>query len=410
MSITPASLPCPNLYITLEVPTVPEAEIDFLALPARPGVFAFEDDSGGTLALAITANLRRLIKVKLQPLPADESPSRRINFRESVRMVRAVGAGSLFEAEWIYLQLARERLPLVYQSMLDRWRGWFVEIDPEAPFPRWVKSNQPVMPTRQSGIACFGPIVDKHAAGRCLERLEDLFDLCRYHHILCEAPNANACAYKEMGRCPAPCDGTISLEAYREMIVQSIAYLQDGGESWRAEVQEQMQRASEDMQFERASELKRKLEVHDTIRKADVAWLRPLDAFRFLGVYPSEQKDWTRLFLVLGDRIEPWAEVPNKLQGDDLKRLTESIEQAIEDRTKGVEINSPENLGLVCRHLFMPRAKRKRGELMRLEEALQANKLAASLRRISKSSESENDRDDSFADQMMQEMPDAGSA
>ena len=29
----------------------------------------------------------------------------------------------------------------------------------------------------------------KHAAQRLVETLEDLFDLCRYHHILVQAPH-----------------------------------------------------------------------------------------------------------------------------------------------------------------------------------------------------------------------------
>ena len=39
-----------------------------------------------------------------------------------------------------------------------------------------------------------------------------LRDLCRKHDILVQAPTGQACVYHEMGRCPAPCDGSMTLE------------------------------------------------------------------------------------------------------------------------------------------------------------------------------------------------------
>src|SRR5947207_15818153 len=70
-----------------------------------------------------------------------------------------------------------------------------------------------------------GPVEDKHAAARLIELVEDLFDLCRYYNILLESPRGKACAYKEMGKCPAPCDGSIGIEHYRRMVEWSLSNL-----------------------------------------------------------------------------------------------------------------------------------------------------------------------------------------
>ena len=35
----------------------------------------------------------------------------------------------------------------------------------------------------------LGPLPDKDAAGRMIETVIDCFDLCRYHHILVQAPH-----------------------------------------------------------------------------------------------------------------------------------------------------------------------------------------------------------------------------
>ena len=69
----------------------------------------------------------------------------------------------------------------------------------------------------------------EHAAARLIQLVEDSFDLCRYYNILVESPNTKACAYKEMGKCPAPCDGTIPMSQYHQMIEQSVTAIVSPG-------------------------------------------------------------------------------------------------------------------------------------------------------------------------------------
>ena len=76
------------------------------------------------------------------------------------------------------------------------WRkSWWVGVERAGDFPRFRKTSQ----ISDERLAYVGPVRDKHAAQRLIESLEDLFDLCRYHEILVQAPRGKACAYKEMG-------------------------------------------------------------------------------------------------------------------------------------------------------------------------------------------------------------------
>src|SRR5205807_1860255 len=95
--------------------------------------------------------------------------------------------------------------------------AWFVHVNPDANFPRYTKT---IDLTTKTGVL-IGPVEDKHAAARLIQLAEDSFDLCRYYNILVESPNARACAYKEMGKCPAPCDGSITMDQYRAMVSAS---------------------------------------------------------------------------------------------------------------------------------------------------------------------------------------------
>lgn len=376
-------LPGPPLPIRLTLPSDPAEAIDLKPLPARPGVFALENETGATLALAITADVRRLVRARLAPPDEDAGPSRKIDFRGPARTVAATTVGSAFEADWAYLQLARQRLPHTYASLLDRWRGWFIHANPEADYPRFVKTNSPgAPPTGRTGVH-LGPISDKHAAQRGIELLHDLFDLCRYYHILVEAPNAAACAYKEMGKCPAPCDGSITMDEYRAMMRRAIDFAQTPIDEALAGLEIDMRRAGEALNFEEAERLRRRLETADELARPAFRFLDRLDQFRFLAVLPSERAEYVRLILVCGGWIEPLLDLPATAGGRDLEEVVSAIDRRLA-ATPGDALSeaSVQNIGLVCRYLFRPRKEKTAGEFLPIARGVSGEALSAALRRL----------------------------
>ena len=135
--------------------------------------------------------------------------------------------------------------------MLGFRLAWFVHVNPDARFPRYTKTKDLTIQTGQ----LVGPLEDKHAAARLIHLAEDSFDLCRYYHILVEAPRGKACAYKEMGKCPAPCDGSISMDQYRRMIQWSADTVVDSAPLIRDQT-ERMKSAAADLRFESAGKIK----------------------------------------------------------------------------------------------------------------------------------------------------------
>lgn len=380
--VEPGHLPTPPLEVSLDVPPPDSGgEIDFLALPTQPGVFLFENEAGGCLTLAITSDLRRLIRARLEP-GGNDRPTRRINFRHLTRRIRAITVGSAFEADWAYLQLARQHLPTTYAAMLDRWPAWFVHVNPETDFPRWTKTPRPFTPPTGESGRYFGPIPDKHAAARYIETIEDAFDLCRYYHILIEAPNASACAYKEMGRCPAPCDGTISMDAYRSMMTRASEFAARPLEEALAGVEKDMADAAGALDFERAERLKTFLQRLEPTKRTEFARVRALEDFAYLGLYPSERDTHARLFLILGGWITPFADVP--LDADDAaaRELASALNRRRESTPAQLRGSALENLGLVCRHLFRPKNDRRPGTLIDLDAGVDPARLRRALGKL----------------------------
>lgn len=325
-----------------------------LALPAKPGVLIIEDETGSTLALLQTADLRRAARGRLGPLDPEHARSRQADLRPIARRVLACTVGSAFESDWATLQLARLRLPHAYKSMLDRWQSWFLHIDADAKFPQWIKTAHP---TEARGVH-IGPMADKHAAARLREMLEDAFDLCRYHHILVQAPQGSACAYKEMGRCPAPCDGTVSMDHYRKQVGDSITFARSHAEA-RLNLERQMHEHAAAMNFEQASRCKSLLERTAICTRSEFTHVRDLQAFRYLAVLPGERQGSARIFAIVGGWISPIADVAS----DADTRLIDQVitaAHAVAPSQVNRHDEDIENIGMVCRHLLLPKVKAKR--------------------------------------------------
>lgn len=396
---------CPALDIQLHLPADGSfGEADAKALPAKPGVLAIEDDSSGTLALITTANLRRAALARLGPPPQEQPRSKKADLRGLARRILATTVGSAFEADWAYLQLARARMPHSYRHLLDRWQAWFIHCDPTERFPQWIKTGHPGTPPAGRAGNHIGPFGDKHAAHRFIEMLEDAFDLCRYHHILIQAPRGTACAYKEMGRCPAPCDGSVSMQQYLGQVCESIAFAQSPQNARRA-MEERMRQHSAALDFESARRCKVALDRTAGADRAEFAHVRDLRNFRFLAVLPAERNGWARLMLINGGWIEPLADLSCETAPPDLADVVEKC-SALPVREPDFGDVAIENIGLVCRHLLLPRAvaKRRRAEFLHLPDDTNPAALAKALMRIARGSphETESESESAPAEQELE--------
>jgi len=287
-------------------PAAPEAERgDFAAIPGKAAVYLLAADcpeapQPAPVLLATVGDLRAALRRRLADTPA-EVKSKRVAYGAICTRVYYRVVHSAFAANFYYSQAARLLFPETAKALIP-WRdSWWVAVERAeagAMHPRFRKTNSLSDPS----LAYAGPIRDKHAAARLVESLEDLFDLCRYHTILVQAPHGKACAYKEMGKCAAPCDGSVSLEAYRGQVAEALGFLTDRAEGagarerWRVQLEEEMKKAAAALQFESAGKIKHRLSRAGLLNSEPFASTAPLEEFAFLSLQPGRGKPW----------IEPW--------------------------------------------------------------------------------------------------------
>ncbi len=319
-------------------------------LPAAHGVIALEG-AHGTVQVAATGDLRAFARRRLV-----ETDGPRADLSEVVTRVRAARLGSMFEADCAFLEWARELTPASHGAALDRWRAWFLRLDPGDHAPAWRKLHAGEA-VGMDPATLIGPIQTKDAAAKYGRGLDDLFELCREPRLLADRPNARACAYKEMG-CPAPCDGSEPIEAYRQRVGEALALAAGGVARATGENEQAMREAAGAMDFERAAELRVRGERLEGLGKRAFRWATRLDRFGVVAVGPTGRKGWARVLTHCLGETRWWGDVPvegardaaNALIRDEGVSRAERCDESAFDLTNV----ALERIGLVGQAVYAP--------------------------------------------------------
>jgi excinuclease UvrABC nuclease subunit len=325
------------------------------SVPAKWVVYLLADADDRPVQLLCVKNLRYSLKRRLG---GDESigPSKRVNYREIVRRIHWRRVDSAFEADWLYYEAARQIFPHTYQGMVGFRPAWFVHVNPEHAFPRYVKTHD----LDKSGIL-LGPLEDKHSAANLIELAEDAFDLCRYYNVLVEAPAGRPCAYKEMGKCPSPCDGTISMPQYRGLVEWSARTLVDPAPAVRDHTK-RMQQAAAELRFEVAGKIKALVDQLGKLGKGPNRHVALLRNFQYLSLQHGPSEGTAKVFLITPGQIEEITGlISEPANPADLLRL--AFERAAGRQAERLEQTGTERVGIVSHHLF---SGKHRGVFLRL--------------------------------------------
>jgi excinuclease ABC subunit C len=280
-----------------------QADEALTSIPASPGVFAlYGDQPNSEPYLTRAADLRRRMKRLLAP---PESQSKRLNLRDRVTRIEYTITGSEFESTLTLYHAAatifghaeaRRRLRLHTPT--------FLRFAAENEFPRVYATNR----LSKRGLAqMYGPFPSRVAAERYCDAVLDLFKLRRCHEDLQPYPDHPGCVYGEMKKCIEPCKQACSKDEYAAEAAAVKAFFDTHGESMLTRIADERERASEEMEFERAAQL------HEQYQKVKAAAsladeiVQPVPKLRAVVIQKAtrtdEREDEAALFLLDGGCI-----------------------------------------------------------------------------------------------------------
>ena len=235
----------------------------FTALPAYPAVCLIEPKETSAQPLFIrTQDLRRRLQRLLGPL---DSSSKRLNLRDFAKSIRYRITASSFEQTFAYYQNARELFPDRYQEMLRIRPPAVLKVNLRNAYPRCYATRKISIASNgaPSGGVYYGPFPSRKAADAFAERALDLFKVRRCQIKIRRDPAFPGCIYSEMKMCLAPCFAGCTKQEYDVEVQRLVAFLETGGASLRENLQAERNQSSEEMDFEKAALLHKKLDKLD---------------------------------------------------------------------------------------------------------------------------------------------------
>jgi excinuclease ABC subunit C len=243
----------------------------FSALPPRPAVCLIElHDANAEPLLIRTQDLRR----RLQRLLGPPDPiSKRLNLREVARGVRYRLTGSRFEQIFTYYHHAKQLFPSRYQKLMRLRPPAVLKVSLRNAYPRCYV-------TRRIGIddggapvagAYYGPFASRRSAEAFAGSALDFFKVRRCQIKIRRDPSFPGCIYSEMKMCLAPCFAGCTKEDYDIEVQKLVRFLDTSGGSLRNSLEQERESASEQLDFEHAAALHKKIEkLDDALRGSPV--------------------------------------------------------------------------------------------------------------------------------------------
>ena len=226
------------------------------SLPTAPGVYLFvaeHDEQRHILYVGKSRNIRA--RVRTYFTAAEKRP----RMDEMVRLatgVEAIPCVTQLQADVTELRLIGRYAPRYNRRSKFPERIQWIKIT-EEPFPRL----SVVRAVRGDGATYFGPFSRRQSAEDVALAIYDGFPIRQCTPRLSTTTPISACVLAGMGRCAAPCDGTISREGYQGVVEAVRAALSVDARPAVLGVQARLKRLVSQQRFEEAAIIRRRLET-----------------------------------------------------------------------------------------------------------------------------------------------------
>jgi excinuclease ABC subunit C len=303
----------------------------FSALPPHPAVCLIEPrEETAEPYLIRTQNLRRRLQRLLGP--ADPS-SKRLNLREFARGVRYRLAGSAFEQALTYYQHAKRIFPKRYRDLMRLRPPAVLKISLRNAYPRCYVTRH--IPVDETGLptagAYYGPFASRRSAEAFAERALDFFKVRRCQIKIRRDPTFPGCIYSEMKMCLAPCFAGCTKEEYDSEVQRLVQFLDTNGSSLRSTTEEERERASGGLDFERASALHKKIEKLDDMLRGRPELARRIQDLDAVILQRTAEEQTIGVYAVRGGRLDE----PFFLRFAEIASQPRSAEQILRDYLDG---------------------------------------------------------------------------
>ncbi len=297
-------------------------------LPTKPGCYLMKNAEGQVIYVGKAVQLRNRIRSYFHT-SATHSPK----ITEMVAQIADlewIVVGSELEALILEMTLIKRHRPKYNVHLKDDKRYPYIKIDWDSDFPK-------VMVTRRLSkdkARYYGPYTSVWAVHQTLDVLRRVFPYLTCDRVITGEDN-RACLYYHIKLCLAPCIGAVDRETYRAMIKDLCRFLEGRSESVVERMREEMARASQALDYERAAAIRDQLHAIERVVEGQKVVLRDKIDSDVIAFARDEGDACVQIFFVRSGKLigREYFVLDGTRQADDREVVTAFVKQFYAEAT-----------------------------------------------------------------------------
>jgi excinuclease ABC subunit C len=227
-------------------------------LPGKPGVYRMIGEDGEVLYVGKAKNLKNRVTSYARGIGHSNRIAKMITL---TRAMEFVVTATETEALLLEANLIKRLRPKFNILMRDDKSFPYIAIRKDHDAPQVAKHRG----ARAKNVDYFGPFASVWAVNQSLTTLQKAFLLRSCTDSVYDS-RSRPCMLHQIKRCAAPCVGLINKADYGELVDEATAFLRGKSVDLQTRLADDMHKASEDLDFEKAARLRDRIRALASIR------------------------------------------------------------------------------------------------------------------------------------------------
>ena len=224
-------------------------EEELKKLPDQPGVYIMHDSRDAIIYIGKAVSLRKRVHQYFQP--SHDEGIKKAQMVKQIARFEYIVTDSELEALVLECNLIKEHRPKYNTILRDDKTYPYIRVTLGEDFPRVLFSRQ----QKKDKSRYFGPYTSAGAVKDTIELVNKIYQLRTCNRNLPrDTGKDRPCLNYHIHQCTAPCQGYITKEAYRERVDAVVEFLNGNYAPVLKSLEEKMNTASANLEFEKAIE------------------------------------------------------------------------------------------------------------------------------------------------------------
>ena len=268
-------------------------EEELKKLPGKPGVYIMRDKDDNIIYVGKAISLKNRVR---QYFRKNNKTARIEKMVSLIDHFEYIVVDNEAEALILECNLIKKNRPKFNVLLKDDKTYPYIKVDLKSDYPGVYITRRLI----NDGSKYFGPYANPGSAKETLDFIKKRYKI---HQCRTLKERTRPCLNYHINRCLAPCMGNVKKEEYMEQIHEIIDLLEGKTDKILKELERQMQEESKKMEFEKAAELRDRMQAIDRVSAKQKVSNISENNIDVIGIAKSELQVCVEIFFVRGSKM-----------------------------------------------------------------------------------------------------------